>query len=58
MGTSGLHQFQPNDQPRGVGLAYNEILANTKLGINLISDVINTDPYSIYIFFKGYATIA
>lgn len=57
MGTTGLHQFQPGDGCRGVGLAYNEILSNSKLGINLISEVINTDPYSIYIYFKGFASI-
>lgn len=57
MGTAGLHQFVPNDQPRGIGLAYNEILANTKLGINLISETQNTDPYSVYLFFKGFASL-
>jgi hypothetical protein len=57
MGTAGLHQFVPNDQPRGIGLAYNEILSNSKLGINLISETQNTDPYSVYLFFKGFAQI-
>jgi hypothetical protein len=57
MGTAGLHQFKPNDQPRGIGLAYNEILASSKLGINLVSEVLNTDPFSIYIFFRGFSMI-
>jgi hypothetical protein len=57
LGTAGLHQFKPADEPRGIGLAYNEILANTKLGINLISEVRNDAPYSIYIFFKGFASL-
>lgn len=57
MGTTGLHQFAPASDPRGIGLAYNEILANTKLGINLISETINTDPFSIYLFFRGFMSL-
>jgi hypothetical protein len=57
MGTTGLHQFKPADQPRGIGLAYNEILASSKLGINLVSETRNDDPISIYLFFKGFASL-
>lgn len=57
MGTAGLHQFKPADQPRGIGLAYNEILSQTKLGINLVSETRNNDPFSIYIYFRGFASI-
>jgi hypothetical protein len=55
MGYTGKQAIITSDGVVGVGLAYNELLQNTKLGINLISEASNTanGAYAMYIFFKG-----
>jgi|694.fasta_scaffold71198_2 hypothetical protein len=53
MGTQGKHSITLEQEVVGLGLAYNEILSNTKLGVNIICGASNTDAYVAYLYFKG-----
>lgn len=53
MGTQMKHQITHADEVVGLGFNYNELLRNTKLGVNILSQVINTDPYCCYMYFRG-----
>jgi hypothetical protein len=55
MGYSGKQAIKQSEEVVGVGLAYNELLQNTKLGVNLISEAANTEggTFAMYFYFKG-----
>jgi hypothetical protein len=53
MGTQMKHQITYADEVVGLGFNYNELLRNTKLGVNILSGVVNTAPYCCYMYFRG-----
>lgn len=53
MGTQMKHQITHADEVVGLGFNYNELLRNTKLGVNILSGVVNTNPYCCYMYFRG-----
>jgi len=53
MGTQMKHQITHADEVVGLGFNYNELLRNTKLGVSIMSGVVNTDPYCCYMYFRG-----
>jgi hypothetical protein len=54
MGSMGKHSMTLEQEVQGIGLAYNEILQNTKLGVNIICGADNVaNPYVAYFYFKG-----
>lgn len=53
MGTQMKHQITHADDVVGLGFNYNELLRNTKLGVNVLSGVVNTAPYCCYMYFRG-----
>jgi len=53
MGYTGTQAIFQEQGVTGIGFSYNQLLQQTKLGINIISNVSNTDPYAMYIYFKG-----
>jgi hypothetical protein len=55
MGYTGTQAILQSQEVVGIGLAYNELLQNTKLGVNIISEASNTanGAYAMYLFFKG-----
>ena len=53
MGYTGTQAIIQEQGVTGIGFAYNQLLQNTKLGINIISSVSNITPYAMYIYFKG-----
>lgn len=53
MGTQGKHSVTLEQEVVGLGLAYNEILSNTKLGINVICGASNNNAFVAYLYFKG-----
>ena len=57
MGSSGRHALSPTPGTQvdsyGVGLNYTSLITNTKLTLNILSDVSGASPYNIYLYFKG-----
>jgi len=53
MGTQMKHQITHADEVVGLGFNYNELLRNTKLGVNILSGVVNTNPFCCYMYFRG-----
>jgi hypothetical protein len=53
MASDGKHSITQDQEVVGIGLAYNELLSNTRLGVNIISNASNVTPYVAYLFFKG-----
>jgi len=53
MGTQMKHQITHADEVVGLGFNYNELLRNTKLGVNILSGVSNNEPYCCYMYFRG-----
>ena len=53
MGYTGTHAILQREEVTGIGFNYSQLLQNTKLGINIISDVSNVAPFAMYIYFKG-----
>ena len=41
----------------GIGMLYGSISANTKLGVNLLSDISTQNPMTAFIYFKGVVTV-
>jgi hypothetical protein len=53
MGTQGKHSIIQAQEVAGIGFAYNELIQNSKLGVNVVSNASNVTPYVAYLFFKG-----
>lgn len=53
MASAGKHSITQDQEVVGIGFAYNELLSNSKLGVNIISEASNVAPYVAYLFFKG-----
>jgi len=57
MGTQMKHQITHADEVVGLGFNYNELLRNTKLGVNILSGVSNNNVYCCYMYFRGVVVL-